>query len=719
MQASPWQGNLPSETTTLIGRREEVSGLRALFGGSRLVTVTGVAGVGKTRIALRTAAEMQGDFADGAWLVSLSPLAEGSALPYAIAESLPMTDQSSRPVTDVLADYLAERELLLVLDTCEHLAEACATVVETLLAAAPRLRVLATSRRPLGCRDEQVFPVEPLPVPTGAGRAGRDPDRDLDRDLDRGADGDPDGDPDGDAVALLADRAAAAVPGFEVTEENRDAVMRVCRRLEGLPLAIELAAARLRELPIERLAERLEDRFDVLGTTDHKVYDADPPWHQALRTAIGWSHQLCTPAERLLWARASVFAGGIDPAAVKEVCADDRLPTWQIPQLLESLADKSILVWEPTGGGDRYRMLDTIREFGAIWLRDLGQDERLRRRHRDHYLALAREGDARWIGPDQYSWYDRMTAEHDNLRAALQFSLARPEGHAAIELAGALWFFWYPCGFPKEGQHYLERALAQDREPGPARNKALWACGFAMMCQGEEVLSEKLAVECAAEAERLGDVEAAVAAKGTLMCARLLAGDHPRAGELARELIDEADPAVLAFTTLIALNAYGLIQTVTGRSEEAIATLERLRVLCDRHGERWQRAYGDVLRAQAEMAAGRAAKAQAYAREGLEVKWRLHDSVGMAMAIDVLAPAALAAGQGERAARMLGLAEQIWGTLGKQQVGLPELVAARRACENQVRGVLGDPAYDSAFQAGRDADLDAGVAYALGGPAPR
>ncbi|MFC5825531.1 ATP-binding protein [Nonomuraea insulae] len=694
VQAGQWPGNLPGETTTLIGRREEVAGLRALFARSRLVTVTGVAGVGKSRIALRAAAELSADFADGAWLVALSPLAEGSALPYAIAESLPLSDQSTRPVTEVLADYLADRELLLVLDTCEHMAETCAKAVTMLLSAAPGLRVLATSRRALGCSEERVFPVEPLPVPTGTEWA------------------------DDDAVALLADRAALAMPGFTVTEANRDAVLRVCRRLEGLPLAIELAAARLRELTVERLAERLDDRFTVLGTTEHKVYDADPPWHQALRTAIGWSHQLCTPAERLLWARASVFAGGIHPAAVKEVCADDRLPSWQIPQLLESLADKSILTWEPTGAGDRYRMLDTIREFGAVWLKDLGQDERQRRRHRDYYLELAREGDVSWIGPDQYAWYDRMTAEHDNLRAALQYSLARPEGHAALELAGALWFFWYPCGFPKEGQHYLERALAQHREPGPARNKALWACSFAMMCQGEEVGAEKLAIECAAEAERLGDVEAAVAAKGALMCARMLAGDHARAGALARELIDEADPSALVFTTLLALNGYGLICTVTGRFEEAIALHERLRVLCDRYGELWQRAYGDVLRAQADMACGRAEAAQKYAQAGLEVKWRLHDSVGMAMAIDVLAPAAVANGQGERAARMLGVARQIWDTLGKGQVGLPELVAARRACESRVREVLGDRAYDSAYRAGRESDLDAGVAYALGGPTP-
>ncbi|WP_157549926.1 ATP-binding protein [Nonomuraea candida] len=655
-----------------------------------------MAGVGKTRIALRTAALLRDGFADGAWLVSLSPLAEGSALPYAIAESLPLADQSSRPVTEVLADYLAERQLLLVLDTCEHVTAACAEVVEALLAAAPRLRVLATSRRPLGCADERVFTVEPLPVPEGY-----------------------DDWCDDDAVALLADRAAATVPGFVVDDGNRRALLRVCRRLEGLPLAIELAAARLREVTPERLAERLEDRFEELGTTEHQVYDADPPWHQALRTAIGWSHQLCTPAERLLWARASVFAGGIDPVAVKQVCADERLPAWQIPQLLESLADKSILVWEPTGAGDRYRMLDTIREFGAIWLKDLGQDERVRRRHRDYYLALAREGDVSWIGPDQYQWYDRMTAELGNLRAALQFCLARPEGRTALELAGALWFLWYPCGFPAEGRHYMERALAQDPEPGPARNKVMWACSLAMVCQGEGAAARELAEECAAEADRQGDLEAALMARCAIMCASIILGDLERTIEVGDEVIPRADGSIYVFPMLLGLTAYGMARTMTGRFEEGIATLERLRALCDRHGERWQRAYGDVLRAQAELACGRAARALRFAQAGLEVKWRLHDRVGMAMAIDLLAPAAVATGEGERAARMLGLADQVWDTVGKQHFGAPELIAARKDCESRVRGVLGDRAYDSAFRLGRDADLDAEVSYALGGQARR
>ncbi|MEK8168820.1 hypothetical protein NKH77_00400 [Streptomyces sp. M19] len=213
------------------------------------------------------------------------------------------------------------------------------------------------------------------------------------------------------------------------------------------------------------MAERLDDRFGVLGNDREAVLDADPPWHQALRTAIGWSNELCTPRERLLWARVSVFAGAFDAETVRRVCADDRLPGARVPALLGALADASILTWEPTGAGERYRMLDTIREYGAHWLRGLGEDDTLRRRHRDHYLALAHRGDAAWIGPDQFAWYDRMTAEHDNLRAALEYSLTGSEGHVALEMTAALWFFWYGCGFVKEGRHYLDQALAADTAP--------------------------------------------------------------------------------------------------------------------------------------------------------------------------------------------------------------------------------------------------------------
>ncbi|MFC7586942.1 ATP-binding protein [Nonomuraea antimicrobica] len=240
-------------------------------------------------------------------------------------------------------------------------------------------------------------------------------------------------------MTLLAERTAAVVPGFTVTDGNRAEVVRLCRRLEGLPLAIELAAARLRELPAQELCDRLDDRFALLGDVEAEVLDADPPWHQALRTAVGWSHELCTPEERLLWARASAFAGSFDDRAAAEVCADALLPAAGIPDLLAGLADKSILIWAPTGGGERYLMLDTIREYGAMWLRALGEQEELRRRHRDYFLAMARRGDTAWFGPDQVSWIDRTTAEHENLRTALDFSLATPA-------TTPRWSWPPPCG---------------------------------------------------------------------------------------------------------------------------------------------------------------------------------------------------------------------------------------------------------------------------------
>ncbi|MEV4568281.1 hypothetical protein AB0K12_31310 [Nonomuraea sp. NPDC049419] len=345
MHASRRRGNLPGETTPLVGRLTEVAAVEKLLGRSRLVTLTGAGGAGKTRVALRAAAELRDT--GGAWLVPVPQ--EAGALPYAIASAL-FPAASAGTAIEGLARRLAKREALLVLDGCDHLMGACAAVVTALVAAAPGLRVLATCRRPLRCRGERVLPVPPLPLE--------------------------------DAGALFAERAVAAVPGCAVNGLDEQAVLRVCRRLEGLPLAVELAAARLRELPVEVLARRLDDHFSA---SDHHAYGGssggrqvlEQPGEHTLRVTVSWTHRLCTTAERLLWARASVFTGSFDAVAAKEVCGDDRLPTWQLPQLLESLADRAILVREP---GERYRMPEPLHAFGAERLKDLGQDERLRRR---------------------------------------------------------------------------------------------------------------------------------------------------------------------------------------------------------------------------------------------------------------------------------------------------------------------------------------------------
>nr|WP_189243536.1 AAA family ATPase [Planobispora rosea] len=676
-------GNLPAETTRLVGRRAELAELRRLCERSRLVTVTGPGGVGKTRLALRAVAEMAPDLADGAWWVTLSPLELGASLPYAIAEALWLVNQTTDPMIEVLADYLAGREALLLWDTCEHLAEACAPVAERLLAAAPGLRILATSRRRLGAPSEETFALEPLSVE------------------------------DGDAVALLAERAAEALPGFAVTVRNRQAVLRICRRLEGLPLAIELAAARLGEWPLEQLAARLDDRFAALET-EAAAYSADPPWHQALRTAIGWSHQWCSPAERLLWARLSVFAGSFEADAAAQVCADAHLPAARIPDLLTALTDKSLLTWTLTGDGERYRMLDTLREFGAFWLAQLGEHDRMRRRHRDHYRTLARQGAAAWMGPEQFAWYDRVTAELDNLRAALEFALAEPEEHCAAELAGNLWFCWICCGFPQEGRHYLERALAVDTELSPERTQALWACGMVLVALGDGEGARTRGAECVAAAESLGDARLREHGLMTAVSAMLL--DDPARGPASHDHRIAEIPLredELTLPPISARQARAIMLTAAGRTDEAVAALQDLRAVCARYGERWARAYCEAFLARAELARGSPHAADVYARSSLEVRHRLRDRLGAAMALDVLACAAADTGRAERAAWLLGLAQRLWDTLGRPQAGIPEWVAARQACEKQALGALGDHAYRRAFRSGHGTDLDTGVAYAL------
>ncbi|WP_063792430.1 ATP-binding protein [Streptomyces atriruber] len=692
-------GNLPGRWTGLVGRRSELADMQRLFHGERLVTLTGVAGVGKSRLALEAAVELQPSFRDGAWWVELSPLSQGSVLDLTIAEALPLADMSNRPMIDVLADYMFGQELLLVLDTCEHLADACALTAQKLLDAAPGLRILATSRRPLGVPVERVLTVDPMPVP--------DPD-----------------DPEAagnDAMVLLAERASAVVPGFAVTKDNQPDMVRLCRRLEGLPLAIELAAARLRELSPAELATGLDDRLAVLETKE-AAYTVLPPWHQALRTAIGWSNELCTPQQRLLWARTSVFAGTFEVEAVRRVCADDLLPDKAIPALLSALADASILSWVPTGGSDRYRMLDTIREYGAHWLRGLGEEDALRRRHLDHYLDLARRGDAVWIGPDQFAWFDRMTAERDNIRTAMEYSLVEAEGHTehhtALDLAGALWFFWYACGFLKEGRLYLDRALAADTAPSWARAKALYANGQSLFLLGDLPALEECAAEGTALAARLGDTEGRYTALNGLRLATLH-GDPDRVVTLAEDMLaTDWREKPLTYPPLAALVIGAHAYATTGRPEKAIVWLDEVSVVCARHGESFMRAWGDTVHAMAELARGRYRAAQEHARAAVRVNRRMRADVGTGIALEALARAVAATGQYPDAAWLLGLTTHLWKTLGQPQAGVPTVVAARQVCEQQTRTALGDNAYQRAFDAGYTIDLNTGITHALAATPP-
>jgi predicted ATPase len=505
-------GNLPAEVSSFVDRREEIAETKRLLSVTRLLTLTGVGGVGKTRLALRVAADLRRAFANGVWLVELAGLQNPHLVVDTVVEALGIDDRSTRGQLAVLIHYLRGRQLLLVLDNCEHLRSACAILVDALLRAAKGLRVLATSRQVLDTDGERAWQVRPLPAP--------DPDLPLP----------PRAGARYPALALFAERATAR--GFVITADTQGPVARICHRLDGIPLAIELAAVRLRTMQPEQILQRLDDRFGLLTAGTRTAL----PRHQTLRAAIEWSFDLCTREEQLLWARASVFADGFDLATAEEVCAGDGLAADVILDLVAGLADKSVLICEEHAGTMRYRLLDTLRQYGRERLRYAGEQEGVRRRHRNWYLRLAEQGEAEWFGPHQATWFARMRLERANMRAALDFCLSEPdEIQTGLRMAAALWFYWSACGFPREGRHWLDRALALDTGLTREGVRARWANGWIALQQGHIADGESTLTECRALARQLGDASTLAHATHRLGFAALLRGDLSRAVALLEE----------------------------------------------------------------------------------------------------------------------------------------------------------------------------------------
>ncbi|WP_428954792.1 ATP-binding protein [Streptomyces sp. cg35] len=684
----------PAETTSFIGRDQELAALDRVLTRHRLVTLTGVGGVGKSRLAARAARRAAPRFADGARLVALSPLREPSLLGHVVFEELGLVDQSTRPPEELIAEWLATRNLLLVLDTCEHLVGACARLATRLLDAGPGLRILATSREPLGAAGEWLMEVDPLPV---AADAAAEP-------------------AGGDAVSLFADRAAAAVDGFRLGRAERESAVTVCRRLDGIPLAIELAAAQLAELTVRELGERLRHRFDTLVVPDAPGGPA-PSRHRTLRTTIGWSHELCAPLERLLWARLSVFADGFDLAGARAVAAGGPLSAEAVPALLDKLVAKSLVRPDPVPGGaepTRYRLLDTVREYGAQWLRELGEEAAVRRAHLERYRELAAQGDREWLTDRQPVWGARITAEHANIRAALDFALREGRRHIALEMTGSLWFFWFACGFAREGRHYLERALADGPEPGPEYAKALWSCGIVAMAQGSLDVALRHSAEFRVLAATSADPTADVAADyltGTILTQQ---GDH----EQAIAVLDSAAPQTRrgAYEAACFLNriSRAFSRIYVGDFDEGRALAHGVCVELAARGDCWGRAFGDYVQALAAFGLGHWSEAAGHARASLRGKAGLHDTLGVALAADVLAAATVADGQDEAGARLLGAAQRVWLGFGRPQMGNPQLVAVRADAERRSRQALGEAAYTKAYEEGLHDEAVDGIVYSTG-----
>lgn len=704
------KGNLPVGTTSFIGRRAELDELGSLLSNSRLVTITGVGGVGKTRLALAAAARAAERFRDGVWLVRLSALADADLLSYTVAAAVRLVDQTTRPPLEVLVDHLADRRLLLVLDTCEHLVEACADLVERLLRGAPGLTVLATSRQSLGALGEQTLRLAPLsldPPPAEDDGVGR---------LDEGSSA-----ALSDAVELFVARAAAVTPEFALTAENRAEVALVCDRLEGIPLAIELAAVRTRTLTPRQILDRLEDRFTLLRRPDAGEQAGErgrPDRHQRLLTTVGWSHELCGSDERLAWARLSVFPGAFDVQAARAVCADESLTADAVHDVLARLVAKSLLMRNGPAGAPRYRMLDTIREYGARWLTELDQNEAARRRLRDHYLRLARRGEQAWFGPDQAGWFARMALEHDNVRAALELSLGElDDGETALDLAGTLWFFWVGAGHLAEGRRFLQRALDAATAPGagPATTKALWVIGYISVLQGDLPFAISMLIRCRALAKVEGDERAEAYAVHRLGCAALIGDRHARSAALFTEALDRyCALGELNSNVIMAWVELAMAAAFTGDLERATRVCEQARELCEEYGERWAKSYALYVLAFISFTHAEPDRAAELARECLRINHSFHDLIGIVLPIELLALCAANAGDCEHAAVLQGAAGRVWKTVGTPLFGSVYFGAAHLKCRDLAERALGPERYQDFYDRGLGIGLDEAVACALG-----
>ncbi len=692
-------GELPAEVTGFVGRQRELAVLDGLLGTARLVTVTGPGGVGKTRVALRAAAKGRGQFADGICLAELGGLHDPDLLPHTVATCLGLPGRDTGSQADAIVDYLRGRQLLLILDSCEHLIGACAKLAEPVLRYAAQVTILATSRQPMNVRGEHCCPVPPLPVPEpeasrgsasrgSASRGGR-----------------------GDAVELFAQRAAAASPGFAVTPANRREVIQLCGRLDGIPLAIELAAVQLRTLTLPQLNSRLEHRFGLLTSGRRGAL----PHQQTLRATTRWSYDLCSAAEQLLWARLSVFAGSFDLAAAEAVCAGGPLAREDILPTLIGLVDKSVVLRTEEDAG-RYWLLDTIREFGAERLaeRDRADADRTMDRHIGYFRAMAGEFGRHAKDDDQLQRYHLLRREHPDLRAALGYALDRP-GRAgeAARLAADLRAYWEISGLLREGKHWLTKILLQFPGPSPERAWLLLTRGVLGTLQGE--LGEAVAdLELSTPmAHEHGEVLACALGHAYLCLAFVFSGRHAEAaatGAVAAERLQAIDH----FSGLVSLDIHmGYLHLLSGELDAAIERCDQgLRRLGDSQ-ERWASGYLQIITALALFFQGKDAESAAAACASLEKKHELGDIVGTAYCLEALGMLALRQQRCERTAWLMGAADVLWERAGQRLGGTAIMEELHQQAVKGAQEALGDDRYAALFRDGAGRPLDLVVKLAV------
>lgn len=682
--------DLPAEANRFVGRSRELKQLANLLTRARLITLTGAGGAGKSRLAIQVARRARNSFPDGIAYLSLADLQDGELLGQMVAGALGLRGAVHRWEVDSLVEFLGDSRRLLVFDNCEHMVGACAELVDALLRSCPHLTVLATSRESMAVAGENTFPVLPLGVPA--------PDCPLGAFAQY------------DAVELLVERATAVVPNFTLNESNHGTVAELCRTLDGLPLALELAAVRLRALSLEQIVQLLSARPDLLDGGRR----GGPTRQRTLRASMAWSHDLCSAEEQLLWARLSVFSGGVELDAAEGICSDERLPRSDIMPLLSSLVEKSILIREERGERVRYRLLETVRQFGLTIL-GLQVDEvaRWRRRHRDWYLDIIDRTTSDWRTAGNVDRLALLRDDVANLRAALEFCVDQPgESTAGLRMASSLYHYWLLNGLLGEGSYWIDRLLAVVTESGPVRIRGLYAAACLAILRGDVASAQGMLAEATDMCDRHGDSAGrayVVQAQGLMAlvlddtdeAARLLADSMERF-----EAVD--DNTGSAFTTVM----YSIVSMLRGDSEGVARAHERAREMTVPYGESWIWSFSLWAAGMDAWNRGDLTAAFEQLTAALRLKRPLQDHLGIAECVEGIAWVTATSGELQRAAVLQGAADSIWHGMGMSAETVPGFHRHREESAKLARK-LGERPFQAAHRQGLQMTLDEAIAFAL------
>ncbi|RPJ25060.1 MAG: tetratricopeptide repeat protein [Chloroflexi bacterium] len=721
--------NLPNPLTSFIGREREMEEVKRLLSSTRLLTLTGTGGIGKTRLAIHVAKDLAKSYKDGVWWVELAPLIDSRLVPQAVAKVLEVRESRSQPLTESLKNFLNEKQLLLILDNCEHVIAACAQLVNDLLTQCADLSILATSREALGITGETILHVPALSFPVLTHLSQIQNLKEF------------------ESIQLFAERAAAVHPALALTQENVFAVTQICRRLDGIPLAIELAAARIKVLSLEEIAARLDDRFTLLAQGSRTAL----PRHQTLRALIEWSHDLLSESERILWSRLSVFIGGWRLEAATSVCADDIVQQRQMLELLSHLVDKSLVIVEELNGVTRYRMLETIRQFGREKLQLSGGNTRVPRRYLTFFLNLAETASSRLLTVEQKKWFEELDIEYSNLRSALEWAM-QFDMVSALRMTIALAQYWEVRGYIGEGRTMLDRVLPQAYDmPKEVRADGLrWQAKFTAR-QGDYVRAKKPLEESLELSRELGDKHGMARSLHNSGMVFTLQGDYPAAKisyeaalALLQEIGDKRELAALTtslgnvtqymgdyatarryqeesvalfrdlgdkFGLFIALNNLGIVLEGQGDTsaarryyEESIATAREL-------GEKNLVAYALNGLAHVLYLEDDPVEASRNYRESLLVSQEIGEKRCIAYCLEGFAKLAAHYGNASRAAQLLGAAESL-----RHAIGAPLIPAERDELDQDIlatRDQLDERIFEVEFAEGRRMTVEQAVEYAL------